>query len=169
MGYHTVFPLDGPPIAALYPAISKAGAVLVLDIGSPGMGSFQSGAVAAIAKKYPSMRVVVCHLLAPHAGDDAVFTESIKTLSLPNVWFDLAAVPWNSGPEAYPYTTGLGFVGLAKKIAGAEKLLWGTDTPFTLTRETYARQISYLEESGIFTDGELELVFRTNAETAYGI
>jgi predicted TIM-barrel fold metal-dependent hydrolase len=169
MGYHRVFPLDGPPIAALYPAVNRAGAVLVLDIGSPGMGSFQSKAAAAVAKQYPAMRVVVCHLLAPHAGDDAVFTEAIKTLSLPNVWFDLAAVPWNAWPEAYPYSAGLHFISLAKKLVGAEKLIWGTDTPFTLTRETYARQISYLEESGVFTGGELDAVFRTNAETAYGV
>jgi predicted TIM-barrel fold metal-dependent hydrolase len=169
MGFHGVFPLDGPPISALYPAIHQAGAALVLDIGSPGMGSFQIEAVAAVAKQYPAMRIIVCHLLAPLPGDEKVFTAALKTLSLPNLWFDLAAVPWNAGPEAYPYPTGLRFIGLAKEILGAGKLLWGSDAPITLTRETYARQMQYLEESGVFSDSELERVFRTNAETAYAL
>jgi predicted TIM-barrel fold metal-dependent hydrolase len=168
MGYHRVFPLDGPPIEALYPAISKAGAALVLDIGSPGMGSFQIEAVAAVAKRYPDMRIVVCHLLAPRPGDEEVFTAAVKALSLPNIWFDLAAIPWNF-PELYPFPSTLRFIGAAKKILGAEKLLWGSDAPITLTRETYARQMSYLEESGVFSDSELEKVFRLNAETAYSL
>ncbi|MDR1637738.1 MAG: amidohydrolase [Treponema sp.] len=170
MGYHRVFPLDGPPIAALYPAINKAGAALVLDIGSPGMGSFQIEAVAAAAKRYPQMRIIVCHLLAPRPADEEVFTAALKALAFPNLWFDLAALPWNAaGPDAYPYPTSLCFIGLAKKILGAGKLLWGSDVPITLTRETYARQMSYLEESGVFSDAELEKVFRTNAETAYAL
>ncbi|MDR1862308.1 MAG: amidohydrolase [Treponema sp.] len=169
MGYHSVFPLDGHPISALYPAVSKAGAALVLDIGSPGMGSFQIEAAAAAAKQYPDTRIILCHLLAPRAGDEAVFTGALKALALPNIWFDLAAVPWNAWPEAYPYPTGLGFIGLAKEILGAGRLIWGSDAPFTLTRERYERQTRYLEESGIFSDSELEGVFRTNAETAYNL
>jgi predicted TIM-barrel fold metal-dependent hydrolase len=169
MGFHSVFPLDGSPIAALYPAINKAGSALVLDIGSPGTGSFQIEAVAAVAKQYPAMRIIVCHLLAPRRGDGEVFTAALKNLSLPNLWFDLAAVPWNAGPEVYPYPTGLRFIGLAKKILGAGKLLWGSDAPITLTRETYARQMQYIEESGVFSDAELEQIFRTNAETAYAL
>jgi predicted TIM-barrel fold metal-dependent hydrolase len=170
MGYHSVFPLDGPPIAALYPAINKAGAALVLDIGSPGMGSFQIEAVAAVAKQFPGMRIIVCHLLAPRPADDEILKVSLKALSFPNLWFDLAALPWNAaGPEAYPYPTSLRFIGLAKQILGAERLLWGSDIPITLTRETYGRQMSYLEESGVFSDSELEKVFRTNAETAYAL
>jgi predicted TIM-barrel fold metal-dependent hydrolase len=170
MGYHRVFPLDGPPIAALYPAIRKAGAALVLDIGSPGMGSFQIEAVAAAAKRYPDMRIIVCHLLAPRPGDEEIFTAAIKTLSLPNLWFDLAALPWNAaGPGAYPYPAALRFIGLAKKILGAGRLIWGSDIPITLTRETYGRQMSYLEESGVFSDPELEQVFGTNAGTAYAL
>jgi predicted TIM-barrel fold metal-dependent hydrolase len=168
MGYHRVFPLDGPPLAALYPAISKVDAALVLDIGSPGMGSFQIEAVAAVAKQYPAMRIILCHLLAPRPGDDEAFTTAIKALSFPNIWFDLAAIPWNF-PEAYPFPSTLRFIGMAKKIVGAEKLLWGSDVPITLTRETYGRQMRYMEESGIFSDLELEGVFKTNAEIAYSL
>jgi hypothetical protein len=39
----------------------------------------------------------------------------------------------------------------------------------TLTRESYTRQMRYIEESGVFSDSELEGVFGTNAETAYAL
>ena len=169
MGFHTDFALDGPVFSDLFAAVDKAGAVLVLDIGSPGMASFQPDAVAAVAKRHPGMHIVVCHLLAPRPGDDVPFSEGIKQLSLPNIWFDLAALPWNVQPEAYPFPSALNFLSIAKKIAGPEKLVWGTDTPSTLTRESYSGLSDYLEESGLFNDTELEKVFCSNAKDAYSL
>ena len=167
MGYHNDFALDGQEFADLFAAVDAAGAILVLDIGSPGMASFQPGAVAAVAKRHPAMHIVVCHLLAPRPGDDIPFSEGIKQLLLPNVWFDLAALPWNVFPETYPYPSALHFLGMAKKITGTGKLIWGTDAPCTLTRESYAGLSCYIEESRLFSDAELELIFRRNAETAF--
>ena len=169
MGYHTDFALDGPVFADLFAAVDAAGAVLVLDIGSPGMASFQPAAVAAVAKRHSGMRIVVCHLLAPQPGDEAPFTEGIKQLSLANVWFDLAAMPWNVYPEMYPYPSAQRFLDIAKKVTGAEKLIWGTDAPCTLTRESYAGLSRYIEESRLFNDAELEKLFRHNAETAFAL
>lgn len=169
MGYHTDFALDGPVFSNLYTEIASAGAVLVLDIGSPGMASFQPGAIAAVAKRHSGMYIVVCHLLAPRPGDDALLTDGLKQLSLPNIWFDLAALPWNVYPETYPYPSAQRFLGIAKNIVGADKLIWGTDTPCTLTRESYAGQSGYIEESGLFSDAELEKIFCKNAESAYAL
>jgi predicted TIM-barrel fold metal-dependent hydrolase len=169
MSYHSNFALDGPVFADLFAAIHGAGAALVLDIGGPGMASFQPEAVAAVAKRYPALRIVMCHLLAPQAGDEVPLTAGLKTLALPNVWFDLAALPWCLYPETYPYPTARSFIALAKKIVGAEKLIWGTDAPYALTREDYAGQSRYIEEAGLFTDNEQEKVFCQNAEAAYGL
>lgn len=167
MGYHRPFALDGDVLGEILPMAAQAGVTLVLDLGSPGMASFQPEAVAAIAKRYPQMPIVVCHLLAPHPGDDAALQDGLRTLALDNVWFDLAAVPWNVEPEQYPYPTGQAFVRCAREIVGAEKLLWGSDVPSVLTRESYGRLISYLMETEIFTPRELEGVLAGNAVTAY--
>ena len=167
MGYHEDFSLDGPVFAELFAAVAAANAVLVLDIGSPGMASFQPGAIAAVAKRHSGMHIVVCHLLAPRPGDEGPLSEGIRQLSLPNLWFDLAALPWNIQPEVYPYPTALHFLGLAKNITGFDKLIWGTDAPCTLTRESYAGLSRYIEESGLFSDAELEKVFCGNAEEAF--
>lgn len=167
MGYHRPFALDGEVLGEILPLAAQADATLVLDLGSPGMASFQPEAVAAIAKRYPQMRIVVCHLLAPRIGDDDALRDGLRTLALDNVWFDLAAVPWNVEPEQYPYPTGQAFVRCAREIVGAEKLLWGSDVPSVLTRDSYGRLISYLSETDIFTARELEGVLAGNAVTAY--
>ena len=169
MSYHNDFDLDGPVFRDLFAEIDAAGAALVLDIGSPGMASFQPGAIAAIAKRHPGMRVVVCHLLAPVPGDDTALSEGIRQLLLPNVWFDVASLPWNVYPEAYPYPSALRFLGMAKEKAGTEKLIWGTDAPCTLTRESYDGLSRYIIESGLFSDTELEKVFGYNAGTAFAL
>jgi len=168
MSYHPPFDLDGPLMEGIWRAMVAADATLVLDIGSPGMASFQPDAVARVARKFPSLRIVMCHLLAPTPGDGPALAEALDALALENVWFDLAAVPWNVGPEPYPYPTGCEFVRLAKKRLGAGKLMWGSDVPCVLTRETYARLVDYLLQGDVFTDSEVDAVYRANALEVFG-
>ena len=167
MGYHSDFRIDGDVLKELFAMIAGAGATLVLDIGSPGMPSFQPDGVVAIAKQYPQMKILVCHLLAPTLKDRQVLEESLKILALPNVWFDLAAIPWNVFPEAYPYPTGQSYVNMAKEIVGAEKLVWGTDAPSPLTRETYENLWRYLYEGKMFSESEFERIVYSNAKDVY--
>lgn len=167
MGYHQTFKIDGEVFADIFDRIAKSGATLVLDIGSPGMDSFQINAVANVAKQYPAMKIVICHMLAPTLTDQFELENGLKTLQLENVWFDLAAVPWNVAPEEYPYPTARSFIKSAKNIVGTEKLIWGTDVPSVLTKESYSNLIEYIAGAGIFSTADLEAVFYKNACTAY--
>jgi len=167
MSYHPPFPLDGPPLEALYERMAQEDGTMVLDLGSPGMPSFQPDAVARIARRFPGLRIVVCHLLAPRLNDGLPLERALRTLNRDNVWFDLAAIPWNVQPEPHPYTTGAGFVGLARRMVGYRKLLWGSDVPSVLTRESYPRLRDYLITAGVFPDDEVESVYRTNAQDVY--
>ena len=147
--------------------IEKNGQVLVLDIGSPGMTSFQPEAVAKLAKKYPKVHMIICHLLAPTLKDEEALKDALKILNAENIWFDLAAVPFNVKPEMYPYPTGQKYIAMAKEIVGADKLIWGTDVPSVLVHDTYEDLLHFVTESGIFTEKELEGVVYGNAIEAY--
>lgn len=147
--------------------MEKNGQVLVLDIGSPGMTSFQPEAVAKLAEKYPDVNMIICHLLAPTLKDEAVLKELLKILKADNIWFDLAAVPFNVKPEDYPYPTGQKYIAMAKEIVGADKLIWGTDVPSVLVYDTYEELLGFVTESGIFTEEELAGVLYDNAIEAY--
>lgn len=167
MGYHKPFAIDGDVFSSIFEKTASLGQTLVLDIGSPGMSSFQPDAIANIARKFPQMKIVVCHLLAPTLSDAAALEQGLRILKLENVWLDLAAVPWNVAPEKYPYETGRGFIRMAKDIVGSEKLIWGSDVPSPLTRDQYSHLIDYITTSGIFTENELEDVLYNNACVAY--
>lgn len=166
MGYHDDFIID-QKFEEILDKISEENRTLVLDIGSPAMASFQPDAIARIAEKHPEMHIIICHLLAPTLQDENNLEASLKQLKYKNVWFDLAAIPWNVAPERYPYPTGQHFIKLAKDIVGYEKLIWGTDVPSVLTKDSYDNLSSYIIEANLFRDKELEAVFYNNALDAY--
>ena len=166
MSYHDTYDLFEvfDPIVA---KMEKNNQVLVLDIGSPGMTSFQPEAVAKLAAKYPKVHMIICHLLAPSLKDEAALRKGLESLKAENIWFDLAAVPFNVKPEKYPYPTGQKYIAMAKEIVGADKLIWGTDVPSVLVHDTYEELLGFVTESGIFTEEELAGVLYDNAITAY--
>lgn len=140
---------------------------LVLDIGSPGMSSFQPGAVKRLAEEYPELHIVICHLLAPRPSDWKALEKGLLELDQKHIWFDLAAVPFNVQPEQNPYPTGLSFIRMASELIGYKKLLWGTDVPSVLNYDSYQGLLSYLTDSGIFAGEALEAVLYGNAVEAY--
>ena len=166
MSYHETYDLFEvfDPIVA---KMEKNHQVLVLDIGSPGMTSYQPKAVAKLAKKYPTVHMIICHLLAPTLKDEEALKEGLKILKADNIWFDLAAVPFNVKPEKYPYPTGQKYIAMAKEIVGAEKLIWGTDVPSVLVHDSYQDLLTFVSEAGIFTEEELEGILYHNGMLAY--
>ena len=142
-------------------------ATLVLDIGSPSMSSCQPEAVNRIAEKYPDLNSVVCHLLAPSLTDGPALKCALPYLAHDNVWVDLSALPWNVAPEAYPYPTALNYIKLAKEVLGADKIIWGTDSPCVLTKFDYRDLYTFIEDSDVFSAEELQGVFYDNAVKAY--
>jgi predicted TIM-barrel fold metal-dependent hydrolase len=168
MGYHDDFVVDGEVMDKLYGRIAQIkDATLVLDIGSPSMRSCQPAAVNRIAKKYPDMHIVIPHLLAPKREDREILVRLLPLLKEPNIWVDLAALPWNTSPEDYPYPKTLEYLRDAKEILGADKIIWGTDLPIVLTKYDYGKLISSISESDVFTGKELDEVFHDNAVKAY--
>ncbi len=166
MSYHNDFHIYGT-FVNIVEKMDKNGQTLVLDIGSPGMASFQPEEVKRLALAFPNLKIVLCHLLAPTLDDEKELERALSLLALDNVWMDLAAIPWNLYPETYPYQTGIKYLQLAKKHIGVDKIIWGSDLPSPLTRESYENLYSYIIEAGVFTEDELEKLFYKNCLSAY--
>lgn len=166
MSYHSAFDIAGVFDKTAAKA-AKHGQTLVLDIGSPGMPSFQPEAIRKLSGKYPELKIVVCHLLAPSRQDEDVLKRSLELLNADNIYFDLSAVPYNIQPEAYPYPTGIRYIKAACDIVGYRKLLWGTDTPSVLCYDSYRHLADYLCQTGAFTESQLQAIYYKNAFKAY--
>lgn len=166
-GYHPDLKIGENLFSPWIGEMEKSGSTFVLDLGSPGMSSFQIEEVAEIADNHKSLKIVICHLLAPTLKDHEVLRKSLEVLKKDNIWFDLAAMPWNVYPEPYPFPTAQEYIRTAKEIVGSDKLIWGTDVPCPLTRNSYKELITFVTDGGIFTEKELEGVMAGNAMDAY--
>ncbi|MDR2587810.1 MAG: amidohydrolase [Spirochaetales bacterium] len=167
MGVHDDFALDGSRMMPIYEMVNARSGVVTIDFGDWTMPSYQPLAVRRIAQQFPGLRIVMCHLLAPLPGHLEETRIGLTALKLPNVWFDIAALPKIASPEAYPYPSCARALSLAKEIVGAERLMFGTDMPFALTHASYRDLVRYIEEAGVFTNSELAKVFYETAKQVY--
>lgn len=165
MSYHEKFEIDNDRMMYFYDMMACNNVTLVLDLGSPGMESFQIDAVKRIANKYKNMNIVICHLLAPTLNDKNELKKALTVLKLDNVYFDLSAIPWNVYPEQYPYKTGQEYFIMAKNIVGSKKLLWGSDVPSPLTRDSYKHLWDYLKN--VCNEEELNEIMYLNSQHVY--
>jgi len=165
MGSHPDFNLDNTLMMGFYEQIAAKQGVLVFDLGSPGDGSHQPKAIRNIAKQFPTLEVVVCHLASPRRQHRAELPDALQTMKEGNIHFDLAALHHKVRPEAYPFPTAQKFITLAKNIVGSEHLMWGTDTPSTLVQYSYQQLLDY--QLALFSEEEQALVFHDNAQRLY--
>ncbi len=159
--------LDGTVMNECYAHARENGLVVTLDIGRPNNPCWQVDAVAAAVSKYPEVTFVLCHLLSPQKSDDELLKDALGKLVKHNVYFDIASLSNNQKPECYPYPSAVKHLQTAKKVVGADRLMFGTDMPSALSRESYGRLISYITESGVFSESELEDVFYNTASKVY--
>ena len=164
MANHPPVDLDGEIMHQAYHHAADRGLIFVIDIGKPRSVSWQVDALARAIARYPEISFVVCHLLSPQLGDGELLRQSLRKLALPNVWFDLAALCLNSRPETFPYPTARGYVRDAVDIVGADRLLWGSDMPSAMTRDTYQHFIDFIALHPDLTGGDKEKILYHNAD-----
>ena len=167
MAYHRPIDLDGEIMNECYRYASENGLTVVMDIGRPRNCCWQVDRLASAVKKYPQTTFVVCHLLAPQRADTELLKEALSKLVGQNVYFDLASLAANQQLETYPYPTAAFHLRTAKQTVGADRLMFGTDMPSNLCRDTYAHLKDYIIQSGAFTEVELEDVFYNTAQKVY--
>lgn len=167
-GCHPGLLLDDAPMEQACSDMEALGATLAIDLGQPGMESYQPQAMCRVAKRHPGLHLVLCHLLVGRQLAWDTWKEVLSLFAgLPNVWFDLAALPPNLGDMVPPHEKALHAIATAKDIVGAEHLVWGSDVPSVLLDGEYALTWAYITQSGLFTEVEQALVFCENAKRAY--
>jgi hypothetical protein len=167
MAYHPPINLNGEVMNKEYAYARDNNLTFVIDIGRPRNCCWQVDELSAAIKNYPQVTFVICHLLAPQRDDVELLRSSLQKLVAPNVYFDLASLAHNQQPEKYPYPTAVEHLKTAKSVVGADKLMFGTDMPGNLCRDTYEHLSDYITKSGVFTEAELEDIFYNTANTIY--
>ena len=166
--YHPGFRVDGPELMDVYEVAQRNNMTIVVDVGGPGQESYQIKGLRRVFDTYGGIRFVVCHLLAPKMGNQPNWEEEIRLLATENAWLDFSALPYNIR-EAYPYPSSIEHVEKASRIAGSDRLIWGSDCPFVLNNDPYENLMSYVRHSKVLKESALENMMGRNAIVAYDI
>lgn len=169
-GQKTPFRLDTDPHVSriLTYLINYPGFVVTVDYGNVDQISHQPDAIANLARLYKTLDFVVCHLSFPHADTpNRLRAELSMWQDLVNVYTDISAIQDIDGPDKFPFPKSEKNVRIAKEILGAKRIIWGTDSPWSATFNSYAELASWLECVDLFTAEELEDVMYKNAERVY--
>lgn len=172
-GLHRLRPgarLDDPSVTWVWESLARQGVVLVLDLGAVGAASYQTEAARRIAETQPALRIVIAHLAQPprEASRRHAWREQLDLGLLPNVCFDLAALPAYVAHEGFPWPTVGGWIREACERVGARKLLWGSDAPGLLAVATYAQLLEAAHlHLAFLSPAEQAWVLGENAEAVY--
>ncbi len=131
-------PVPMPVIMVMY---------LSIDIGKCGSDSWQVPELCNLVKRYPEMKFVACHLLAPSNKDKEQAALALEQLQLPNLWFDLSSVVHNCRPDEYPYPKAIEFIRWLRRWLEQKKLMFGTDFPSALKEDVYGHYVGYIADS----------------------
>ncbi len=164
---HDTVNLNGKVMHEVYQIANERNLIFVIDIGRPRNDCWQPDNLLKAIKKYPNMKFVICHLFACQLGDEELLIRTLKKFRLPNVYFDLASVDNNTKPEIFPYPTAQKYIRHAIDIIGSDKLMWGSDMPCGICKDTYQNKIDYILQSSLFTNLEKENIFYNTANNLF--
>ena len=169
-GYHKPFRLDqtNETSKIFHFLADYPGFVVTVDYGDFAQDSYEPEAMANLAQRYPKLDFVVCHLSFPNADHlDRLENALIQWQPYDNIYTDISAIQDIEGETKFPFPRCQKDVTLAKKILGAKRIIWGTDSPWSSTFNSYHNLASWLEETNIFDQSELEDVMYNNAVRIY--
>lgn len=169
MSYHPTIPLDGDVIEEMLSYAEMHNNTVVFDIGRYPAECWQPEALARAIKRHPDTQFVVCHLLAPRGlVQENVWIKGMEALTLDNVVFDLASLPSNQGKDArYPYPDAIHYIRRAIELVGSDRLMWGSDLPMNLCKDSYRHLIDYIVLSNEISTPDKENIMAATAAKVY--
>lgn len=167
MAYRPVFALDGDMMEREAAFAEKHGLVFVIDIGKLGSPSSQISALRNLILHHPQMKFVVCHLLAPKQNELDAMQAGLEVLYLPNAWFDLASLQHNVRPDVPPFPVTRQFLHCAIETVGADRLLFGTDTPSNLCKFRYRDLVDTIAGDPALAEEQKQRILYENAKTVF--
>ena len=171
-GFHRPFrlDLDNRCCQIFHYLADYPGFVVTIDYGAYDQTSYQPEAVVNLARNYPQMDFVVCHLSFPNADHPARLQNVLDQFApLDNIYVDISAIQDIDGErrDDYPYPRCQKSVRMAKQALGSQRIIWGTDSPWSATFNSYHQLANWLADTDIFNADELADVMYNNANRVY--
>lgn len=140
----------------------RLGKYIAIDMAE---GELQVSALRKIAEELPGLRIAIGHFGMVTVDG---WEEQIALAKLPNVYIESGGITWLFHKEYYPYPSAVKAIRRAIEICGADKLMWGSDYPRTMTAITYLMSRDFVEKTDELTEEEKRKFLGANAKRFYG-
>ena len=130
-------------------------------------GDYHVKQMAEIIQTCPRLKVVIGHFgMVTRPG----WQEQIKLARYDNVYVESGGITWLFNSEFYPFCGAVRAIREAMDLVGADKLMWGSDYPRTITAITYKMSYDFVlkDPEHLLTEEEKEKFLGLNAQALYG-
>ncbi len=127
--------------------------------------NLQLGEIKEVIEECPNLKIAIGHFGMVTAPG---WEDQIKLALNPNVMIESGGITWLFNSEFYPFNGAIKAIHEAIDMVGADKLMWGSDYPRTITAITYKMSYDFVCKSTELTDSEKRLFLGENAKSFYG-
>ena len=125
----------------------------------------QMDEIKEVIAECPELKIAIGHFgMVTQPG----WEEQIMLARNKNVYVESGGITWLFNSEFYPYPSAVRAIREAIDMVGAEKLMWGSDYPRTITAITYKMSYDFILKTDVLTDKEKALFLGENAVDFYG-
>lgn len=154
--------LNSDEMMAMFHMMEDNGMVLSLCLAE---GDTQLGEINEVIAECPDLKIAIGHFgMVTVPG----WKEQIMLARHPQVMIESGGITWLFNSEFYPFDGAVKAIREAIDMVGAEKLMWGSDYPRTITAITYRMSYDFVCKSTLLDEREKRLFLGENAKAFYG-
>ena len=128
-------------------------------------GDLQVGEMEEVISECPQLRLAIGHFGMPTVEG---WREQLLLARHEHVMLESGGITWLYNEEFYPYPSAIKVIREAIDTVGADKLMWGSDYPRTITAITYRMSYDFVLKTEVLSDEEKRLFLGENARRFYG-
>ena len=154
--------LNSPEMMKMFHLMVDKGVILSLCLAE---NNLQNGEIKEVIEECPRLKIAIGHFGMVTAPG---WEDQIKLALNDNVMIESGGITWLFNKEFYPFNGAVRAIREAIDMVGADKLMWGSDYPRTITAITYKMSYDFILKTNDLTDREKRLFLGENAEKFYG-
>lgn len=154
--------LNSPEMMKMFHLMEDKGVILSLCLAE---NNLQNGEIKEVIEECPRLKIAIGHFGMVTAPG---WEDQIKLALNDNVMIESGGITWLFNKEFYPFNGAVRAIRKAIDMVGADKLMWGSDYPRTITAITYKMSYDFILKTNDLTDREKRLFLGENAEKFYG-
>ena len=153
--------LNSDEMMRMFRLMENCGALLSVTLAD---GDLQVGELREVIQECPRLKMAIGHFGMPVAQG---WEQQLLLCRNENVYLESGGITWLYNSEFYPFPSAVRAIRRAIDTVGADKLMWGSDYPRTITAITYRMSYDFVVKSGELTDEEKRLFLGENARRFY--